>query len=242
MSLPPNPRGPKFPAPPTEPRLEGWGEIATYLRREIRTVQRWENTLDLPIHRLQVGKQASVWALRSELDAWYLRRDPNKELDEPAVDDPSTRTRPPGSPAPSPTSVTPTSIHTAVPDIVEPSRSPDDPSAPKWGLPWKIGAVAAGILLCALAYLSLPTQNPGRSGTRPNPEAKKIRLFVRPLNSCSAVDDGGFAEGLTNEINTQIGRLDPQRLGVIAPTTAKLYCKNSIPGLVSVLSVDYILV
>src|SRR5271154_51918 len=122
MSLPPNPRGPKFPAPPTEPRLEGWGEIATYLRREIRTVQRWEDTLGLPIHRLQVGKQASVWALRSELDVWYLSRDRGKELDEPAVDDPSARAQSPVILAPPPTSVaptpitpipvTPTSIHT----------------------------------------------------------------------------------------------------------------------------------
>ena len=45
-----------------ERRLESWGEIAAYLRREIRTVQRWEKTLGLPIRRLQVGRQASVYA------------------------------------------------------------------------------------------------------------------------------------------------------------------------------------
>jgi hypothetical protein len=31
--------------PGKERRLESWGEIAAYLRREIRTVQRWENSL-----------------------------------------------------------------------------------------------------------------------------------------------------------------------------------------------------
>jgi len=46
-------------SPGKERRLESWGEIAAYLRREIRTVQRWEKTLVLPIHRLQVGKQSS---------------------------------------------------------------------------------------------------------------------------------------------------------------------------------------
>ncbi len=203
-------------------------------------MQRWEQTLGLPIHRLLVGKNASVWALRSELDAWYLSRDPYKELEDPAADDPSQPTQPPVIPAPSPTPITPNPVAPVVQDIVAPP-DPEDRAATKWGLPWKIGAVAAGILLCALAYLSLPTQIPGQSGTRTDPVPKKIRLFVRPLYNCSADGEGGFAEGLTNEINTQIGRLDPHRLGVIAPTTAKLYCKHSIPDLVRALSVDYIL-
>ena len=51
-----------------ERRLESWGEIASYLRREIRTVQRWEKNLALPIHRLAVGKLSSVYAYPSELD------------------------------------------------------------------------------------------------------------------------------------------------------------------------------
>jgi hypothetical protein len=41
--------------PGKERRLESWGEIAASLRREIRTMQRWEQTLVLLIHRLQVG-------------------------------------------------------------------------------------------------------------------------------------------------------------------------------------------
>src|SRR5258708_29518491 len=59
-----------------ERRLESWGEIASYLRREIRTVQRLEKTLGLPIHRLRVGKNSSVYAYPSELDKWYLEREP----------------------------------------------------------------------------------------------------------------------------------------------------------------------
>src|SRR6266481_3654034 len=47
----------QIPDPPTdEPRLESWGEIAAYLRREIRTVQRWERYQGLPVRRLQIGK------------------------------------------------------------------------------------------------------------------------------------------------------------------------------------------
>src|ERR1700692_1162107 len=68
--------------PPNETRLESWGEIASYLRRDVRTVQRWERTLELPVRRLHVGKISSVYAYRSELDKWYLERQPPDEHTE----------------------------------------------------------------------------------------------------------------------------------------------------------------
>jgi len=58
-----------------ERKLESWGEIAAYLRREIRTVQRWEKTLGLPIRRLQVGKQSS-FTLSGLNSIRYLEREP----------------------------------------------------------------------------------------------------------------------------------------------------------------------
>ena len=36
-----------------EDRLDSWKEIASYLGRSIRTVQQWERTEELPVHRLQ---------------------------------------------------------------------------------------------------------------------------------------------------------------------------------------------
>ncbi|MBZ5617962.1 MAG: hypothetical protein LAQ69_04395 [Acidobacteriia bacterium] len=51
-------------------RLDSWKEIATYLNREVRTVQRWERVWALPIHRLPGGPKAGVFAFRSELNAW----------------------------------------------------------------------------------------------------------------------------------------------------------------------------
>lgn len=52
-------------------RLDSWKEIATYLKREIRTVQRWEESEALPIHRHLHRQQGSVYAFKSELDAWW---------------------------------------------------------------------------------------------------------------------------------------------------------------------------
>ena len=55
-------------------RLSGWKAIATYLGRDIRTVQRWESTEQLPIHRLEHQRQGSAFAYKSELEAWQKRR------------------------------------------------------------------------------------------------------------------------------------------------------------------------
>lgn len=62
-----------------EDRLDSWKEIATYLRREVRTVQRWEISARLPVHRLQIERQSAVYAYKSELDAWY--RDRRRDLE-----------------------------------------------------------------------------------------------------------------------------------------------------------------
>ena len=55
-------------------RLESWKEIAAYLRRGARTVQRWEREEGLPVHRLQHDTLGSVYAYRSELDRWWTAR------------------------------------------------------------------------------------------------------------------------------------------------------------------------
>src|SRR5690348_2800876 len=52
-------------------RLDSWKEIAAYLKKEVRTVQRWEKNLGLPVRRLAHGKQGTVFAYKSELDSWW---------------------------------------------------------------------------------------------------------------------------------------------------------------------------
>src|ERR1700758_1697432 len=62
-------------AEPANHRFDSWKEIAAYLNREVRTVQRWEKAESLPIHRLQHDKRGSVFAFRSELDDWMVARE-----------------------------------------------------------------------------------------------------------------------------------------------------------------------
>lgn len=61
-------------------RLDSWKEIAAYLHRGARTVQRWEREEGLPVHRLQHEKLGSVYAYPQELDAWWERRRGRAEL------------------------------------------------------------------------------------------------------------------------------------------------------------------
>jgi Tol biopolymer transport system component len=59
---------------PIEDRLDSWKEIAAYLGRGIRTVQRWEREEGLPVHRLVHEKRGSVYARKEELAAWWESR------------------------------------------------------------------------------------------------------------------------------------------------------------------------
>ena len=61
-------------APAPRTRLESWKEIATYLRRDVTTVQRWEKREGLPVHRHQHDRQGTVFAYATELDVWLARR------------------------------------------------------------------------------------------------------------------------------------------------------------------------
>ena len=54
-------------------RLEGWKKIAAYLKRDVRTVQRWEQTNGLPIHRQPRAQRPIPFAYTSELDDWWKR-------------------------------------------------------------------------------------------------------------------------------------------------------------------------
>jgi hypothetical protein len=56
-------------------RLDSWKEIAVYLGRGVRTVQRWEREEALPVRRHAHSRQASVYAFRSEIDHWRRGRE-----------------------------------------------------------------------------------------------------------------------------------------------------------------------
>ena len=58
------------PTEASDARLDSWKEIAAYLKRDERTVRRWEAE-GLPVRRKVHKKQASVYAYKGEIDTWW---------------------------------------------------------------------------------------------------------------------------------------------------------------------------
>ena len=66
--------------------LNGWKEIAQYLGRGVRTVQRWETELALPVRRPRGRSRSAVLAFTADLDAWLLHIAGNHESASPPAD------------------------------------------------------------------------------------------------------------------------------------------------------------
>ena len=105
---------------PLDDRLDSWKEIAGYLKRDVTTVQRWEKREGMPVHRHLHDRAGSVYASRTELDAWMRSR-------SPASSDNGNR-------APSPT-------------LTEPAAAANATVGSPWK--WRVlgSLVAAGIML-----------------------------------------------------------------------------------------------
>jgi len=58
--------------------LSGWKDIAHYLGKGVRTVQRYERQMGLPVRRPSGNHSGSVIAIKSELDSW-IRSSPTAQ-------------------------------------------------------------------------------------------------------------------------------------------------------------------
>jgi hypothetical protein len=54
--------------------LGSWKEIAAYLGKGVRTVQRWENDLGLPVRRPNGAAKGVVYASTDDLERWLAQR------------------------------------------------------------------------------------------------------------------------------------------------------------------------
>jgi TolB-like protein/tetratricopeptide (TPR) repeat protein len=222
----------QIPDPPTdEPRLESWGEIAAYLRREIRTVQRWERYQGLPVRRLLIGKLGSVYAYRSELDKWYRERQPQPENGEEDTEKAGN-----GEVA----------AHVTVSTEADKQKSQGQADGSELPPPRpRITRLHITITLLTLLIVAAVTPavyflRGGRSPMRSS--SGKIRLVVLPFANLSGDSQQDyFSAGLTDEMITQLGRLDPERLGVIAATASKLFAGKPIAEIGRTLDVQYAL-
>jgi hypothetical protein len=74
----------------TSPVLTSWKEIAQYLGKGVRTVQRWEQEMGLPVRRPRgPGHKKAVLARPDDLDTWMSLQWLPKEQDgnDPTADE-----------------------------------------------------------------------------------------------------------------------------------------------------------
>lgn len=209
-------------------KLDSWGEIASYLGREVRTVQRWERTEGLPVHRHEHKKKSTVYAYTGELDAWIKNRQPkdDPEADAAFVPEPDVDA-PPGK------------------ANGDPTLADDTPAAPtenetphrltrlgRW-----LGVAAIGSALLCLVTLGFYQKF--RAGAV---KQQNVRLVVLPFVNLSGDPNQNYlSAGLTDVITTQLGRLDPQHIRVIAPTSASVMSGKPIGEIRQALNVQYVL-
>ena len=219
----PGPEGSPLPGK----KLDSWGEIASYLGREVRTVQRWERTEDLPVHRHEHKKKSTVYAYAGELDSWIKKRQPK---DDPEADAAFVREQE--------LSGTDSPIDVVDPPVVLPTPGPaPDPVKPSPSVGKRVvGAIFALGILCAIILGVFRWLQPSDSAQ------EKVRIAVLPFTYLGGESKPDYVtEGLTDVIRTALGQLDPQHLGVIAATSSKIVAGKPITEIGRILNVKYVL-
>jgi TolB-like protein/DNA-binding winged helix-turn-helix (wHTH) protein len=113
------------------------------------------------------------------------------------------------------------------PDHATPAAVSESPAPTKaWGLrTWAIGSAIALLVATAIGIYSGWSHRPASV-----PPPTRVLLAVLPFENLTG-DPGQeyFSDGLTEEMITELGRLDPEHLGVIGRTSVMLYKQNPKP-------------
>lgn len=73
--------------------LSSWKEIACFFGKGVRTVQRWERTLGLPVYRPEDAAQHIIFARADDLQKWLEGPKSKRREDDLISDPPQNRER-----------------------------------------------------------------------------------------------------------------------------------------------------
>ena len=159
-------------------RLDSWKKIATYLKRDVRTVQRWERREGMPVHRHLHDKLGSVFAFRSELDGWWEGRSARLAQEGAVKREPLRGSEP----------------------VAENGPRADSPTRPSRLVWW---TVAAALVLIAGALAWRATDG-GSSGRSPLANARFIRLDFAGTEQAAAISRDGKRVAFLSDRDGQI--------------------------------------
>lgn len=214
-------------------KLVSWKEIAVHLGREIRTVQRWEKTEGLPVRRHEHQKRSTVYAYASELDEWFKKRQPADDPEADAAFEPEPDVTEVSTESGNSNASLSAQSSFAADDYLAVSRTQVPASSKRKRLVKALAGVAAILIITFAVFRWI------------QPSAfvqKKVRLVVIPFTNLSGdPKQDYFSAGLTDEMITRLGSLDPQHLGVIAATSSNALGGKLIAEIGRALDVQYAL-
>jgi TolB-like protein/Tfp pilus assembly protein PilF len=195
---------------PPDGRLDSWKEIAAYLGRDVRTVQRWERREGLPVHRQQHDKLGSVYAFRHEVDVWRTAR--SQVMAEAQGDAASS---------PDPTRGTEPELPVHPGDLRRPATSSFD-----WRPRHLLGAAGVAALVIAAVAGWLMFRQTGTPVSQPPRAIRSI--VVLPFENLSGDSTQDFfAAGLTEEVTARLAQL--MTLRVVSRTSATSLQGRRVP-------------
>ena len=192
----------------SERRLDSWKEIASYLNRDVTTVQRWEKREGMPVHRHLHRKRGSVYAIAHELDAWVRGR-------RPPPDEPSQQ---PPTQASAPTKAVP------------PSSTPRFRPAARLGI-----AVAAALCLGLSAAWLAFRHRTATPAVQPAIRSLAV-LPLRNLSGSPAQDY--LADGITEALISRLSQIHDLRVVSHTSVMRFSNPQISIPEIAKTLNVD----
>ncbi|MGI8961373.1 MAG: hypothetical protein ACR2IV_16740 [Bryobacteraceae bacterium] len=175
-------------------RLDSWKEIASYLGRSEKTVRRWEDREELPVHRLIHEKRGSVYAYTSELDAW-------REMRKTAIESEPM-------PGDSGAKIHRHEIHAARLEGAEKIHLPAPRRLPPLIYIVTTAGLSLAVLLAGMYWGRL------RDLVASGPNTVRIQsLAVLPLENLSKDNaEGYFADGITDELIGDLGKISALRV------------------------------
>jgi TolB-like protein len=204
-------------------RLNSWKEIADFLDRDVRSVQRWERERGLPVHRIPGQKGGAVFAYKEELEAW-LRSGKAAEPSNAAATN-----------------------ETESAAVADSSQSVSDEASGSAKNNPRVNRSFANITLGASllivmglgTYFLLHRKTPAAK-IAPAPNIHSIAVL--PLRNLSGdPDQEYFADGFTEELVTDLAQI--HSLKVISRTSIMIYkgSNKPLPQIARELNVDSIL-
>jgi TolB-like protein len=205
-------------------RLNSWKEIADFLDRDVRSVQRWEHERGLPIRRIPGQKGGAVFAYTGELETW-LRSGKAAESANAAVASDAESGR---------TGTSSQQVDDAETGDAKTELSHAGTSVGKLAI--------ATIFLIAIAAGAFFLIQEKKSSAKAIPYPNIHSIAVLPLRNLSGdADQEYFADGFTEELVTDLAQI--HSLKVISRTSIMIYKGSSkpLPQIARELNVDAIL-